>query len=248
MIPKTDKKFWDSYFETHNKKPQIIEDSLFSDIFKKYLAPDPTKTVLEIGCADSNFLCYLGKKFNFKAYGIDYSDAIAQTADLFKFNGLEEPILYKEDFFEWQTNKKFDTVCSFGFIEHFDDIKPAISKHAELVAPGGKLIITIPHFAHGQFIFHKLIDGENLSKHNIKIMNLKSIGNVVNQIGLNIEHLGYYKTFGFWTERDIKSFSPTDKAIFWSIRKFGKILQVVFGYDRPNRWFSPHIVLVAQKS
>lgn len=241
----TDKKFWDQYFNHREYKPSIIESSLFSDIFDKYLIPGKNKSVLEIGCADSNFLCYLVKKFGYRAHGIDYSDAITRTADLFKFNDLSEPILYKEDFFSWKPDTKYDLVCSFGFIEHFDDINPIIRKHAELIAPGGKLIITLPHFAHVQYILHWLIDRENLRKHNTKIMNLDSIGKAVTRSGLKIKYLSYYKTFGFWTERE--EMSLIEKFINWAILKFGKVVTKTFGYNRPNFLFSPHIICIATK-
>lgn len=241
----TDKKFWDDYFTRHGHKPSIVDKSQFSDIFDKYLKPDKNKKVIEIGCADSNFLCYLSKKFGYQSYGIDYSDAITQTTDLFKFNNLPAPTLYKEDFFSWKPGIKFDVVCSFGFIEHFDDINPVIKKHSELVTPEGKLIITIPHFAHAQYFFHWLIDRKNLKKHNTTIMNLKSIKEAIEGAGLKIEHLSYCKTFGFWTERN--DMAGWERAVNWGIIKFGKVCTKIFGYDRPNRLFSPHIVCVATK-
>lgn len=241
----TDKKFWDEYFEKHKTTPIIVDNSLFSDIFDRYLSPDPAKSILEIGCADSNFLCYLAKKFGYKAYGIDYSDAITKTAGLFKFNNLPEPVLYKEDLFKWRANQKFDIVCSFGFIEHFDDINKVVARHADLIAPNGKLIITLPHFAHGQYLLHWLIDRENLKKHNIKIMNLDSIKKVVQNSGLIIKRLSYYKTFGFWTERIRMAW--WERCVNWSILKFGKVITKIFGYNNPNFLFSPHIVCVATK-
>lgn len=241
----TDKKFWDDYFDGHQHQLSIVENSLFSDIFNKYLVPNINKRVLEIGCADSNFLCYLSKKFDYRAFGVDYSDAITTTAKLFEFNNLPEPTLYKEDIFSWHTDQKFDLVCSFGFIEHFENIEPIVLKHAELIAPEGKLIITLPHFAHAQYFFHWLIDRENLKKHNTKIMNLNSIRKAVEQSGLKIQFLSYYKTFGFWTER--KDMSRLEKMINWTIIKSGKVITKIFGYNRPNFFFSPHIVCVATK-
>lgn len=242
----TDKKFWDEYFDRRQNSMAKTENSLFSDIFDKYLIPDKNKTVLEIGCADSNFLCYLAKKFGYQAYGIDYSDAITKTADLFKFNDLPKPVLYKEDLFTWQINQKFDIVCSFGFIEHFENLNKVIAKHIELVAPDGKLIITLPHFGHAQYFLHWLIDKDNLKKHNTKIMNLKLIKHAFDGLPIRIEHLSYYKTFGFWTENN--EMMKISKAINWLIIKSGKVVTKIFGYDRPNFLFSPHIVCVATKT
>ncbi|MDO8496892.1 MAG: class I SAM-dependent methyltransferase [bacterium] len=241
----TDKKFWDEYFNRRKHEPTTVENSLFSDIFDKYLIPNKSKTVLEIGCADSNFLCYLAKKFGYQAYGIDYSEAITRTADLLKFNSLPEPKLYKEDLFSWKPDIKFDVVCSFGFIEHFDDINPVIKKHAELVVPGGKLIVTLPHFAHAQYFLHWLIDRENLKKHNTKIMNLDSIRKAIIKSGMKIEYLSYYKTFGFWTERN--NMASWEKVVNWLIIKSGKVITRIFGYNYPNQFLSPHIVCVASR-
>lgn len=241
----TDKNFWDKYFHRHRHELSIVTESQFSDIFEKYLKPDKDKKILEIGCADSNFLCYLSKRFAYQAHGIDNSDAITRTVDLFRFNNLPEPILYKQDFFSWISDTKFDIVCSFGFIEHFDDINQVIKRHSELIAPQGEMIITLPHFAHAQYFFHWLIDRENLKKHNTKIMNLKSIRKAVEDSGFKIKHLSYYKTFGFWTERD--KMNSIEKLINWTILKFGKIIIKIFGYNKPNFLFSPHIVCVATK-
>lgn len=241
----TNKKFWDEYFERRHRNLSTIKDSPFSDIFDKYLAPDSNKKIVEIGCADSSFLCYLSKKFGYQAYGIDYSDAIERTADMFKFNGLSKPILYKENFFSWQPSLKFNIVCSFGFVEHFDDLSSVLKKHVELLISGGTLIITLPHFAHGQYLFHWLIDKENLKKHNTKIMNLSSLRKALGGLSVKIDYLSYYKTFGFWTERT--SMAWWEKCIKWSILKLGKIITKIWGHDRPNPLFSPHIVLIATK-
>jgi len=242
----TDKKFWDEYFEQYQQNPIKVGGSFFSDIFDKYLKPDSNKSVLEIGCAGGNYLAYLAKTFGYKASGIDYSEAITRTADLFKFNGLPEPTLYKKDFFSWKPNIKFDVVCSFGFVEHFDNLNNVIARHANLVSPGGKIIITLPHFAHGQYLLHWLIDKDNLKKHNTKIMNLNAIKKAVENNDLKIEFLSYYKTFGFWAEN--YQMSTTSRTINWLIKKMGKAVNKIFGYDRPNFLFSPHIVCVAKLS
>ena len=246
MTEYTDKKFWDSYFYKRQNKLRAVESVPFTDIFERYLDPDSGKTILEIGCADSDFLCYLAKRYGYKAYGIDYSDAISKTADIFKFNNLAEPTLYKEDFFNWNPDKQFDVVCSFGFIEHFENLDTVIAKHAELVSDNGKIIITLPHFAHGQYLLHWLIDRENLKKHNTKIMNLNSIRGAIKKNNLKIEHLSYYKTFGFWTERE--NLTRWEKIFKWMIIKSGKVITKIFGYDNSNFLFSPHIVCVAVKS
>lgn len=240
----TDKRFWDNYFQGKSLRP--LEHTTFADIFLKYLEPGQTKHAFEVGCAGGNYLAYLAKYLGYKASGIDYSDEIERTRKLFEFYGLPEPTLYKEDFFSFKPPQPYDVVCSFGFIEHFDNPSDIIRQHAKLVAPGGTLIITMPNFGYGQYLLHWLIDRDNLKKHNIKTMDLETLRNSFRDLPFTIKNISYYKTFGFWTERkDLKSW---ERMIQWSTRRFGKLLNITLGYDHPNRFFSPHIVCVAQRN
>lgn len=239
----TDKKFWESYYK--NYQPEIITRNVFQDLFDKFLPKDSSKTILEIGCAGGKYLCYLTKKFGYQTFGIDYSEDIEKTKILFKYNNLPEPTLFKEDLFLWNPQQKFDIVCSFGFIEHFEDIRQVVQKHAELITPGGKLVITMPNFAGLQYLFHWIIDRENLKKHNVKIMKPGFLAKTLKNLPFTVEYLDYYKTFGFWTERE--SMKLWEKAVLILIRKFGKTVNLFFGYDRPNPLLSPHIVCIATK-
>jgi 2-polyprenyl-3-methyl-5-hydroxy-6-metoxy-1,4-benzoquinol methylase len=239
----TDKRYWDTYIESY--KPKIINSVLFADMFKRFLAKDSTKSILEIGCAGGEFLCYLAKNFRYKAYGIDFSDGIEKTRETFICNGLAEPILYKEDFFTWVTERQFDVVCSFGFIEHFEDLDMVIKKHALLVKPGGILIITLPNLANLQYVFHWLIDREILKRHNIKVMNLKLIRKSFNNLPFTIQYLSYYKPFMLWTD---KKPNWREKCIILLFKVFGAIIKRSHVFNRPNAVTSPFIVCISKKN
>ena len=239
----TSKEHWNNYFADYS--PKIVERVFFAEIFEKHLKRDPSKTVLEVGCAGGEYLCYMAKKFAFVPWGVDYSDEIKKTNELFVFNGLPEPSLYQGDFFNWRPDRAFDVVFSIGFIEHFEDTRGVIQKHVDLLAPGGKLIITLPHFAHLQYVFHWLLDRENLRVHNTRMMRLPAIRRALEGLPVRLEHLDYYQTFGFWTER--KSWNTWQKFIKWCIEIFGKIMWKLLGFRRSNCLFSPHIVLMATK-
>ena len=239
----TTKEHWDAYFSEY--QPKIVETNFFGEVFDKYLKPDPAKSVLEIGCAGGEYLCYLHKRFGYQPFGVDYSDEIVRTAELFRHNKLPEPTLFNEDFFKWQPGRTFDVVFSIGFIEHFEDTRLIIERHAKLLSPGGTLIITLPHFAHLQYLFHWLIDRENLEKHNTRMMRLGVLRNALRGAPLTLNHLDYYQTFGFWTER--KSWNQTQRLIKRGIDIFGKVAWKLLGYRKSNFLFSPHIILVATK-
>ena len=156
----TTKEHWNDYFCDYS--PKVVDTVFFAEIFERFLKPDSKKSVLEIGCAGGEYLCYMHKHFGFQPFGVDYSDEIVKTAELFRHNQLGEPTLFHEDFFSWHPGRTFDVVFSIGFIEHFQDTRMIIERHARLLSPGGTLIITLPHFAHMQYLFHWLIDRENL--------------------------------------------------------------------------------------
>ena len=246
----TNKQFWNSYYGKF--KPHTVEKVYFADLFEKYLVPDPRKSVLEIGCAGGDFLCFLTKKYQYQAYGIDYSDEIETTRALFAYNNLPSPNLYKKDLFLWNPKRQFDVVCSFGFVEHFSNFNEVVQKHVNLIAPGGALIMSMPHFARLQYFFHFILDRENLKKHNTKIMNLRAIKKTLLHCHpepsqrVDIQYLNYYRTFGFWTER--KDFTWWERVIYWKIQTFGRIINKLIGPNHPNPLFSPHLVLIAKKN
>jgi SAM-dependent methyltransferase len=239
--PITGKAFWDGFFD--GIPLRHVEDVLFSDIFRQYLRPDPSQSVLEIGCAGGLFLAYLTRKFGYEPHGIDYSDAIEHTRALFRFNTLAEPHLTQADFFSWEPGRKFDVVCSFGFVEHFRNPGEVVRRHCDLLAPGGTLIITVPNFRLVQYVYHRLIEPDILALHNLKVMRPAFFRSALADTPLEIRHLAYYGTFAFWTSKA----APTrlDRAaIRYFIRPSGRAIRSLFRY-RPNALISPHVVCVA---
>lgn len=234
---------WDSFFADF--QPKVVTKVKFADLFSKFLKPDPRKRMLEIGCSGGKFLCYLAKTFQFQPYGLDFSRGLEGTRATFRVNGLAEPILFEQDLFTWQTEERFDLVCSFGFVEHFDDFPAVLRRHADLVAPGGMLIFSMPHFAHLQYVFHWLIDRENLRRHNTKIMNLAAIRRAFSGLPFTIQYLSYYHTFYFRTSKtELKLW---EKIVEQLIRRGGRRLRKTIGQNRPNFLVSPEIICVASR-
>ena len=143
-----------------------------------------------------------------------------------------------------KTKAKFDVVCSFGFIEHFDDYETIFKKHIELLNKNGRLIIEMPNFRYGQKILHNFFDKPNLKRHNLDIMDLKVLESLCMQYNLKILYLDYYRTINFWV-------SQNDKH-FWLIKKAIEVFNLFFEFinkviNLPNKYFYPYIVLVAKK-
>jgi hypothetical protein len=134
-------------------------------------------------------------------------------------------------------------VCSFGFVEHFTDTRLVLNRHAELVAPGGRLEISCPNFRGIQWVLHRWLDPSNLSRHVTAAMNLSLWQETLSQAGFQTLHAGYYRTFDFWTE-DIIS-HPVNQLAKRAILRVGRAIDRRTNW--PSSWFSPHQILVARR-
>lgn len=225
-----------------------IKSILFGDLFFKYLKKSQDKACLEIGCVPGRFLAYICKNFGYFPEGIDYmKDTEKITGETLLRNDLREFTIYEEDFTKWKTSKRYDLVCSFGFIEHFegDSNRQVIEKHVELLKPEGKLIIDIPNFNYGQYLFHLMLNREVLGTHNIKVMNLAYFRKIAKTYNLKILHLGYYGgLFNYWGLTSDANF--LQKLIFKVLKKVSKFTKKIRFLN--NRFFSPFIVFIAEKN
>ncbi len=197
MTDLTTKEYWSGLKRKVTSKEKRTAVFEFREIFKEYLVPSKG-IALEVGCVPGNFLAYICKNFGYFPEGIDYDEKTLElTSQTLRNNGLNNFKIYQEDFNKWQPEKKYNLVCSFGFVEHFDNPKTIIKKHINLMAKKGKLIIGIPNFAGFNGFLHKLIDKPCLDKHNTKIMNLDFFRRVVEENNLKIIYLGYYGSWHF---------------------------------------------------
>ena len=141
-------------------------------LLKKFVLPG--NRYLEIGCAPGKLLAWVRSELHATVAGLDYSEAgIAQCRTLFTALQLEAE-LYCADLFNHEIPaESFDIVASFGVVEHFNDPRPAVRKHIELVRPGGVALIAIPNYGGLYGILQKWCDKENLALHNLDIMTRK---------------------------------------------------------------------------
>lgn len=234
--------FWDaSYAELAPKyDPAAI---LFRSTFDRFLQPGGT--CFEIGCYPGNFLIYLAKTFGYRVHGIDQTPYVADRLPAhLAAHDVAIGNLHRGDFFAFEAPITYNVVCSFGFVEHFRETEDVLHRHMALVAPGGMLIVSCPNFRRVQYLLHRVLDTENLRRHVLPAMNLSRWRRCVEQGGFTVLHAGYEGTAGFWTE----SQSATDLQRAIAL----KVAQVAGGINKhvawPNRWLSPHMVLVARRS
>lgn len=241
MSKLTDKKRW-----VKRQGYGYLDSVLFDDLFHKYLEKSEGKICLEIGCSPGYWLPYIAREFGYFPEGIDYlDDAEEVTGQTFRNNNVNDYKIHIADFTTWEAPKKYDLVCSFGFIEHFtgDLNKQMVKKHVDLIKPGGKLIMDVPNFNYLQYPLNWLMNKGNLKGHNIRTMTLRYFRNIAKKYGLKILYLDYYGgVFDYWALK--KNPNIFQKVLFCGVRFFAKYTRKI---DIKNRFLSPYIVFIAEK-
>lgn len=194
---KASEKYWSNFW--HNQSlplPLNIEkkhldnltyrkfDSFYTSIWKK--EKNIKQTLLEVGCGNSIWLSYFAKQFGFKVSGLDYSEyGCAQTKKILERDGVIGEIHYG-DLFNPPTQlvNKFDVVCSFGVVEHFNNTADVLDKIGAFLKPGGILITTIPNLTGVTGYLQKWMNKPVYDIH--KVMGLKDIEHYIKEAGFEI--------------------------------------------------------------
>lgn len=240
----TSKEYWEQT-EVLNSGDREIPSPL-AKLFKKVLKKNEREgaVALEVGCCPGTFLSYLCKEFNYLPEGVDYATGAAEiTKKTLRKAGLPEATIHQEDFFNWDTKKKYNLVSSFGFVEHFRDASIGADKHIDLLKEDGVLVLEVPNFTNGQYHLHYWLDRENLERCNIKAMHISFLKDLVKRHNLKVEYLGYVGgIFDFWWENDNPNlFQKIIATLLRPVAYIGRRIPL------NNRIFSPFIVLIARK-
>jgi len=78
-----------------------------------------------------------------------YEGAVARTNELARQRGLAVPMAHLWDFDrlpDWVREQRFDTVACLDVLNHVEDDVAALAQVAEIVRPGGRLIVAAPAF------------------------------------------------------------------------------------------------------
>jgi SAM-dependent methyltransferase len=119
-------------------------------------------------------------------YGIEIDPIrLNETLALLKKRHRRFTMFFLGDFFKPFPLGNFDAVCSFGFIEHFDDSKLVVDKHVEILKEGGHLIITVPNIK-------ARVDLRRRPGINVKILELKGFRELFGRGDLEEIYCGYF--------------------------------------------------------
>ena len=119
------------------------------EYFRRVFAEMPARgrTLLELGCARSEWLVHFSREFGLRVSGVDYSERGCELArEILDRNGIEGEI-HCADIFAPPEHllDRFDYVVSFGLVEHFEDLTGCLTTTAKFLKPGGIAFTCIPN-------------------------------------------------------------------------------------------------------
>lgn len=248
MDSKANKEYWEQICAT--VKPGIAHKSdpirHWIELHFSPVSNTEKKTCIEIGCYPGTYLAVFGE-LGYQLYGIDYCKQLDLMVASLKNKGYSLGEFWKEDFFAFLPEKKFDVVVSLGFIEHFTNFGEVVEKHISMVNRRGYLVIEVPNFVGGfQHWLHLNYDKLNYDRHYLPAMDVEKWIALLHKRNFKIIYKGYFGRFHFWTETDYERMKP-------SARLFLKVLSE---YIRPllkrtlpknKRAYSPFGGVIAQR-
>lgn len=243
----TDRNFWESFW---NSKTGLIfrikKDYVFGERLSKAVHDIQAKTAIELGGFPGYYGIYFKKYLNLDTTLFDYFISKDIINQLLIANDLNEDDIHiiEADLFNYQPERQFDMVSSFGLIEHFSDTKDIIFRHIRFLKPGGVLFITLPNFRSINGWVQKTFDKNNYDKHNINSMDPEFLSSIAGQLGLKEVKACYYGRFSIWLENR-EQHSVFTRALVKILWYAGKVPTKILGFE--SKWLSPYIILQCKR-
>jgi len=230
---------------------------LWSVFIPEYLPALENKTMLEVGSAPGDVLIEFHNNTGCIPYGIEYSEpGVELNRANFSAHGLDPENVIHSDFFSddflTKHSNRFDLVYSGGFIEHFDNAKDVVSRHVDLAAPGGHVMISIPNLRGMNRVLCFLFAPWLLPLHNLKIMRLSVYRELFDDPRLEPLLCRYYGTFSFNVIHD----SNRDASVRQKIVRVLKLAQLPLNFlfkrlfrtsGADSGFTSPYLIYIGRK-
>ena len=225
----------------------------FHKMFRKILKTTKgNKKVLEVGCANSIWLVYFNKIWNYEVYGLDYSEiGCRQEKRLFRKYGIDEENVIYSDFFTPPKDllEEFDIVISFGVIEHFENTSEVLSALSKYLKPGGLLFTEIPNLNGIPGFITRVFNRPVYDIHNP--LDCKAIIKAHNGTGLRVKRCEYFLFF-YWNAINLENINGTLRykilrLVGKNITKLLVFVQKHGVYIKPNRTTSPYLYSLSEK-
>lgn len=213
--------YWDSHWKETIFEP-ASNDHPIRQWIEKEIPDTTTASCMEIGCYPGKFLSVFGEK-GYELNGIDSFSGLDALPRWLKGKGYRCSDFYKVDFLDFKSPIKYDVVCSFGFIEHFEKWPEVLDKHLELIKTGGILVIDVPNLNSPVYHFlYEFLEPSVLANHVLPSMDVAAITSVLAAKGCRIERAEYVGHFYF---RFVTKHDFFHKTIARIINSFGFLMK-----------------------
>jgi L-malate glycosyltransferase len=234
--------YWDKGYA--DLKPWIAppEDPVRQWIESKIPLANAPAHALEVGCYPGRYLAVLGN-LGYTVHGVDLTPGVTTMPEAFTRMGFAVGEFTRADFLRHDFHRTYEVVCSFGFIEHFTDWGAVLTRHAQLVAPGGTLLIETPNFSGPvQGFFHRWLDAENYARHNPAAMDPRDWATLLRSQGFEVQQATWMGRFTFWHHSSGNSLS---RRIGFIVLRW--LTPMLARMGTRSRSLSPYAVLVARR-
>ncbi|MBI3510805.1 MAG: class I SAM-dependent methyltransferase [Bacteroidetes bacterium] len=144
---------WNRFSSFSNEELKIAGDQYFDIVKKKLLGKE--KIILDIGCGSGRWSKYISPEVKF-VEAIDPGDAVFAAK---QFTSENKNIRITQAGFgdiPFEKNS-FDLVMSLGVVHHLPDTAGAINEAAEMVKPGGHLLLYIYYALDNRGILFRIL-------------------------------------------------------------------------------------------
>lgn len=218
-------------------------------LINKYIPKTDNDSAIEIGCYPGRYLSIFGD-LGYTLHGIDLTTRTLETKQNLETNGYKVGVFEVQDFLETGKAKKYSIVTSFGFIEHFENYKEIINRHADLVTDGGFIVIGAPNMRYGiQFAFHSLFNKRSLKMHVLESMSPEIWTELLMKNNFEVLFTGYCGGPHFWMDGDQ---TPLQRFFGLQVLRFVRIIKALFfwvNFDNLNsKYFSCDFIVIGRKA
>lgn len=240
----------------HSGYARRYHDYLLWDvIYPKYMPAQPGARALEVGSAPGGYLVRLSRTFPVIPYGVERSaSGAAANRARFAANHIDPGQVIQADFlagdFQERYRNFFDIVISRGFVEHFREPEPVVAAHVDVLAPGGRLFVSVPNFQGVNYFLTWLFQRRLLPLHNLEIMRRERFEQLFARPDLERLFCNYYGVFDFGL------FESSPGSVLRPLLMLGKALQIplnaifrlAFGAaGAESRFTSPYLLYIGVK-
>jgi SAM-dependent methyltransferase len=201
---------------------------------------DPGSSLVEIGCAPAKWMVFYAERFGATVEGIEYARGGVELSRANLAACGVDGVVHHADFWDLDLGRTYDAVFSLGFIEHFDAVDDAFDRHADLLAPGGILILGVPNFRGLTRAAQRWCDPDWLALHNMAAMGHERYVRRAGADGLTVRSVDYFGGF--------------DPDVISTRRRGHKLLAPVWhlrrrtGREGPNAWWlSSYLLMVFER-